>query len=76
MEIRPGRIDPLAVYILPLVKHIVQNLDSQMGHANLIHIGKTDGKAYIHIYRIFFHHIHFIANVSGRFVHFQKYLII
>ena len=71
VQIRPRRIDPLAPYVLPAVKHIIQDLDTQMGHTNLIYIGKTHGKADIHLVFIFHHGIHLAADVAGRFFNIQ-----
>ena len=51
VQINPRRVDSLAPGILPAVEHIVQNLDSQMGHTNLIYLRETHSKPYIH--RIF-----------------------
>ena len=71
VQIDPWRVDSLAPGILPAVEHIVQNLDSQMGHTNLIYLRKTHSEP--NFYRIFVLHdrIDFVTNVAGRFLYIQ-----
>ena len=71
VQIDPWRVDSLAPGILPAVEHIVQNLDSQMGHTNLIYLRKTHCKPYIHRIFIFHYRIDFVSNVAGRFLYIQ-----
>ena len=70
VQIRPRRIDPLAPYIIPPVKHIIQYLDSQMGHANFIDVRKTHGKPDVHFRLILICRVYFIADVAGRLFDF------
>ena len=66
VQIRPGGVHPLAPYVLPAVEHIIEDLDPQMRHADLINVGKTHGKADVHLVFIFHHRVHLSADVAGR----------
>ena len=68
VQICPGRIDSLTPYILPFVKHIVENLDTKVGHANLIDIRETHGKTDLNVFFVFHDCIDFISDVPGRFL--------
>ena len=65
IQIHPRGVDTLTIDVLSFVKHIVENLDSQMGHTQLVDIRESHGKADLSC-RILFHHIHFPADVTGR----------
>ena len=75
VQIHPGGIDPLAPYILPAVKHVVEDLNSQVGHANLIYIGETHGKTYIHPGLVLHHRIYLTAYIPGRFLYLHQNII-
>ena len=65
IKIRPRGVYALTVHVLVLVKHIIKNLDSQMGHTDVIHVRETHGKPDVHSGRIFLHHVHLTADVAG-----------
>ena len=69
VQIHPWRIDSLAINIIPLIKHIIKDLDPQMRHSDLIHIGEAHTKTHIHRRRILFDHINLVSNISRRFFH-------
>ena len=53
IEVRPRREQTLTPDILPLIKHIVKDLNTEMGHADLIQIGKTHTETDVHSVLIF-----------------------
>ena len=65
VQIRPRRIDALAPDVLPAVEHIVQDLNAQMGHADLIYVRETHTETDVHPGRIFDHGVHLPADVAG-----------
>ncbi len=65
VQIRPWGIDPLAVSVFSSVKHIVEYLNAQMGHADLVHVRETHGKTNGHIFRVLDAHVHLAADVAG-----------
>ena len=76
IQINPGRINAFAPHVIPFVQHAVQNLDSQMGHADFIDVGKAHGKPDLNICFVFYDRIDFIANVAGGFFHLHQNFII
>ena len=68
VKIGPWRIHPLAPDVISAIEHIVEDLDSQMGHTDLVNVRKTHGKADIHLILIFHHRIYFTADITGRFL--------
>ena len=65
-QIRPGRIDPLAPCILSRVQLLVDDLDSQMGHADLIDVRKAHGKADVYFIFVLYDAVRLIACIAGR----------
>ena len=74
IKVCPRGVYALTVYVLVLVKHIIKDLDSQMGHTNVINIRKAHGKPDVHSRRILLHHIHLTADVAGGLLDTQEYL--
>ena len=74
IKIRPRGVHTLTVYVLVLVKHVIKDLDSQMGHTDVIHVRETHGKPDVHSGRIFLHHVHLTADVAGGLLDTQEYL--
>ena len=75
MQIAPGGIDPFAADVVPLIKHVIQNLDAEMGHADFVDVRKAQGKTDCRSFWIFFHHIDFVADIAGRLVNVKQYFI-
>lgn len=75
IEIRPGRVDTLTPGIFKLVEHIVQDLDPEVRHADLIDIGKTHCKSDRNVHFIFRHAVHFVSDIACRFFDFQQDLV-
>ena len=71
IQIDPRRVYSLTPGILPAIEHIVQNLDPQMGHTNLIYLRETHCKADFHRFFVLHDRIDFMANVAGRFLYIQ-----
>ena len=69
IQIHPRRIHSLAIYVIPLIEHIVKDLYAKMGHTDLIYIRKTHTETHIHLCRILFDHVDLISNISRRFFH-------
>ena len=70
IQVRPRRIHPLTPDIFSAVEHIIQYLNAQMGHADLVHVRETHSKAYLHLTNVLNYRIHLIPNVSGRLFDF------
>ena len=71
IQIYPGRIDALAPDILPLIEHVIEDLDTQMGHADLIHVRETHAETDIHLLRVLDDCVDLISEIPGRLVYFQ-----
>ena len=65
IQIRPWGIHAFTVYVLPLVKHGVQNLDAQMGHADFVNVREAHGKADIYLGWVLFYHVDLAPDVAG-----------
>ena len=46
-----------------------------MGHADLIDVGKTHDKTDLHFVFILYDRVHFISNITGRFLYLHQYFI-
>ena len=75
VQIDPRGINPLTPDVIPAVEHIVQDLDAQVGHADLIYIREAHGKADIHLVFVLHHRIHFAADIARRLFNIQQYFI-
>ena len=75
IQICPRRKYPFTVNVLPLVEHGIEDLHAQMGHTDLIHVGKAHGKTNIHRIRIFQDRIHLIADIAGGLLDRKQYFI-
>ena len=75
VQIHPRRKDPLTVNVLSPVEHIIQNLQPQMRHADLIHVREAHRKTDIHLLRVLHHRIDLAADIPGRFVNTQQNFI-
>ena len=75
MQIRPRGIHALAPHIVSLVKHIIENLDAQMGHADLIYIRKAHGKTNRYLVFVFTDAVQLVSNVARRLINLHQYLI-
>ena len=69
IQIHPRGIDPFTPHIVPFIQHTVDDLDTQMRHADLIHVRKTHGKAHCHLRPVLHNGIHFIADIARRLLH-------
>ena len=47
-EIRPGRVDPLRSDLGSPVQDVVEDLDSEVGLGDLVHLGEGEGEAQAH----------------------------
>ena len=74
IKICPRGVYALTIHVLILIEHIVENLDSQMGHTDVIHVRETHGKPNVHSGRILLHHIHLTADIAGGLLDTQEYL--
>ena len=69
IKVCPRGVYALTVYVLVLVKHIIKDLDSQMGHTNVINVREAHGEPNVHLRRIFHDHVHLITQIPGRLLH-------
>ena len=53
------------------IEHIVEDLDSQMGHTDLVNVRKTHGKTDLHLILVLHHGIDLPADITGRFFYFH-----
>ena len=66
IKVMPRRIHPFAPYVFPAVEHVIQDLDSEMGHPDFIDVRKAHTEADVHLFFVFHHRVHLIPNVPGR----------
>ena len=70
VQIHPGGIDPLAPHVIPAVEHVVEDLDSEMGHADFVYIWEAHGKTGFHFFGILHHRIDLAADIAGGLFNF------
>ena len=66
MQIRPGRVGALTPDIRSSVQLIIDDLDPEMGHSDLIDIRKAHAEAHGSLCRVFDDGINFISDIAGR----------
>jgi len=70
----PRREHPLTPGIAPAVEHLIQDLDPQMGHSDLVQVRKAhckpDGNIPVLIDRM-----HLVPEIPGRFLYLQQQLL-
>ena len=66
MQIRPGRVGALTPDIRSSVQLIIDDLDPEMGHSDLIDIRKAHAEAHGSLFRSFDDGINFISDIAGR----------
>ena len=76
VQVGPGREYPLTVHILPAVEHTVEDLQTQVAHADLVHIRKTHRETHRDAVRILFHTVDLPADISGGLLDAQQQFII
>ena len=69
LHVEPGREDPLAVGVLPLVDEVVEDLDAEVGHADLIGVGETEREAQVDCRRVLLDAVQLPADVTAGFLH-------
>ena len=74
VHIRPGRKNALTPGVLPPVEQLIQDLDPQVGHADLIHIRKAHGKADRDL-PVLVDRVHFISQIPRGLLHLQQQLV-
>ena len=70
VKIHPRRENALAPDIVPAVHLLVDDLHTQVRHANLVDVRKGHGKPDIHLFRVFDHTIHLMSDVTDRLFDF------
>ena len=75
LHVEPGREDPLAVGVLPLVDEVVEDLDAEVGHADLIGVGETEREPHVDRRRVFFDAVQFPADVAAGLLHERQDLL-
>ena len=75
IQIDPRRIDPLTPCVGSIVKHLIQDLNSEMGHPYLIDIRKAHNKTDVRLRRILADGINFISKVTFRLSDREKDLL-
>ena len=71
IHVDPGRKYPLAPGVLSAVEKLIQNLDSQMGHTDLIQIRKAHDKPDRNV-SVLSHRVHFITQIPRRLLNLQQ----
>ena len=66
VQIRPRGIHTFAPHILPAVEHIIKDLDTEMGHADLVYVRKAHRETDIHLAFVFHHRVDLAADITGR----------
>ena len=75
LHVEPGCEDPLAVGVLPLVDEVVEDLDAEVGHADLIGVGETEREPHVDRRRVFFDAVQFPADVTAGLLHERQDLL-
>ena len=75
IQIHPRRIHSLAIYVIPLIEHIVKDLYAKMGHTDLIYIRKAHGKTNRYLVFVFTDAVQLVSNVARRLINLHQYLI-
>ena len=74
LHVHPGGEHPLAPKVRDLVHGPVQDLDAQMGHADLIGVREAEGEPDLHVILIFYHRIDLAAHIAAGLLHVQQNL--
>ena len=69
IKIRPRGVYTLTVYVLVLVKHIIKNLDSQMGHSDIVYIRETHTESDCLRGEDFCDGVYFASDIAGGLLH-------
>ena len=69
LHVEPGREDPLAVGVLPLVDEVIEDLDAEVGHADLIGVGETERKAHVDHCRVLLDTVQLTTDIAAGFLH-------
>lgn len=59
---------------LQFIHQAIENPYPQIGHTDLIGVGKTEGKADIHLVLILLHRVVFAAHIAAGLLHVQQNL--
>ena len=65
VQIQPRRIHTLTPRVFPAVEHIIEDLDAQMGHTDLIDVRKTHTETDVYLFFILHHGIDLAADIAG-----------
>ena len=76
IQIHPGRIHTLTPDIIPGIEHAIQDLDSQVGHTDLVDIREAHTETDINAVPVLHYGIDFVADVAGRFFDLHQNIII
>ena len=68
-HVPPGGEAALTPDVLPLIHHSVENAAAQVGHTDLIGVGKTEGKADAHLALVFDNGVVLSAGIPGRLLY-------
>ena len=72
IQIHPGGIYPFTPHIFKLIEHVINDLNSQMGHTNLVYVRKAHGKPHVHPAFILHHRIDLASDIAGRLFHLKQ----
>ena len=73
-HISGGHAHPFAKGIIALIDEVVEDFHAQMAHGNIIGIREAESEGGVHLFPVFFHGIHFAANIACRLLHLLQQL--
>ncbi len=71
-HIGPGGIGALSQHIRALVEQLVQDRQSQVGHAQVVQVGEDQGDFRGDVVPVFDHLVDLAAGIASRFLHFKQ----
>ena len=69
LHVSPGGEDPFTPYAVHVVHDAVEDTHSQIGHPDLVGIGKAEGDTGIHLRLVLLHGVVFAAHIAGGLLH-------
>jgi hypothetical protein len=66
LHIAPGRVNPFRPRVRPGIQNLIEDLETRMGHPDLIRVGKGQSDLHIDTTKILADRVDFISYVAGR----------
>ena len=76
VQIRPRRVDAFTPHVIHAVKHIVEDLNAQVRHADLVDVGETHGETDRDVSFVFYDGIHLTPDIALRLFDAEENFVI